>query len=79
VLSSLGAVQVDSAGVRSVRAQDASGGFGLWPGHADLLALLGVGVLSWRDAAAQWHFCALSGGVLSLRRGCSCRWPAAMP
>jgi hypothetical protein len=51
VLSSLGAVQVDSAGVRSVRAQDASGGFGLWPGHADLLALLGVGVLSWRDAA----------------------------
>ena len=70
LLSSLGSVLVDQAGVRSVRAQDASGGFGLWPGHADLLSLLGVGVLSWRDAQQHWHFCAVSGGVLTLQRGC---------
>jgi len=70
VLSSLGSVLVDQAGVRSVRAQDASGGFGLWPGHADLLSLLGVGVLSWRDAQQHWHYCAVSGGVLTLQRGC---------
>lgn len=70
VLSSLGSVLVDEAGVRSVRAQDASGGFGLWPGHADLLSLLGVGVLSWRDAQQHWHYCAVSGGVLTLQRGC---------
>ena len=50
VLSSLGAVLIDAEGVRSVRAQDATGSFGLWPGHENLLALLSVGLLSWRDA-----------------------------
>lgn len=69
VLSSLGAVLVDAQGVRSVRAQDATGSFGLWPGHEDLLAVLSVGLLSWRDAQDAWHWCALRGGVLTLRRG----------
>jgi F-type H+-transporting ATPase subunit epsilon len=73
VLSSLGAVLVDCADVHSLRAEDASGGFGLWPGHADFLTVLGVGVLSWRcgDADdAHWRYCAVRRGVLSLRRGC---------
>lgn len=71
VISSLGAVLVDAPGVASVRAEDASGGFGLWPGHADLLSLLSVGVLSWRaQAGGPWRYCALRGGVLSLQRGC---------
>lgn len=70
VLSSLGAVLVDAAGVRSVRAQDATGSFGLWPGHEDLLAVLSVGLLSWRDARDAWHWCALRSGVLTLQRGC---------
>ncbi|MCO5103513.1 MAG: hypothetical protein M9919_05840 [Burkholderiaceae bacterium] len=69
VLSSLGAVLVDAQGVRSVRAEDATGGFGLWPGHEDLLAVLSVGLLSWRDAQDAWHWCALRGGVLTLQRG----------
>ncbi|MEZ5703223.1 MAG: hypothetical protein R3E42_16590 [Burkholderiaceae bacterium] len=43
VLSSLGEVVV-ATGVTSVRAEDASGGFGLWPGHADFLTVLGGGV-----------------------------------
>ena len=70
VLSSLGTVLVDAAGVRSVRAQDATGSFGLWPGHEDLLAVLSVGLLSWRDAQDAWHWCALRSGVLTLQRGC---------
>ncbi|MGP1628768.1 MAG: hypothetical protein ACTS5V_02410 [Giesbergeria sp.] len=70
VLSSLGAVLVDAEGVRSVRAQDATGSFGLWPGHEDLLAVLSVGILSWRDTQGAWHYCALRSGVLTLRRGC---------
>ena len=71
VLSSLGAVLVDTEGVRSVRAQDATGSFGLWPGHEDLLAVLSVGLLSWRDAQDTWHWCAVRSGVLTLRRGCA--------
>ena len=70
VLSSLGAVLVDTEGVRSVRAQDATGSFGLWPGHENLLAVLSVGLLSWRDAQDAWHWCAVRSGVLTLQRGC---------
>ncbi len=70
VLSSLGAVVVECSGVRSVRAEDASGSFGLLPGHADLLTVLVPGVLSWRtDDDARWQYCAVRGGVLTLRGG----------
>ncbi|MBX3611073.1 MAG: F0F1 ATP synthase subunit epsilon [Hydrogenophaga sp.] len=64
-----GAVAIDAQGIRSVRASDASGGFGLWPGHEDLLAVLTVGVVSWRDQSDQWHHCAVRGGVLAMRQG----------
>jgi F-type H+-transporting ATPase subunit epsilon len=73
VLSSQGAVLVDRADVQSLRAEDASGGFGLWPGHADFLTVLGVGVLSWRCGPAEdapWQHCAVRRGVLTMRRGC---------
>ncbi len=69
VLSSLGQVIVDTTGVKSLRAEDASGGFGLWPGHADFLTVLGVGVLSWQDRDGVWHHCAVRRGVMTLRRG----------
>jgi F-type H+-transporting ATPase subunit epsilon len=69
VLSSLGQVIVDATGVQSLRAEDASGGFGLWPGHTDFLTVLGAGVLSWQDRDGQWHHCAVRRGVMTLRRG----------
>lgn len=69
VLSGLGEVLVDAHGVQSVRAEDASGGFGLWPGHADFLTVIGVGVLSWQDHADVWHHCAVRRGVLSMHKG----------
>lgn len=71
VVSSLGAMVVDAPGVRSVRAEDASGGFGLWPGHVDFLTVLSVGVLSWRQADDTWQHCAVRRGVLTMRRGCA--------
>lgn len=70
VLADLAQVVVDEAGVRSVRGEDASGGFGLLPGHADLLTVLPLAVLSWRDRDDRWRHCALRGGVLTMRDGC---------
>lgn len=69
VLSSLGQVIVDARGVLSLRAEDASGGFGLWPGHADFLTVLGVGVVSWKDRGERWHHCAVRRGVMTLTHG----------
>lgn len=69
-LSSLGSVVVDEPDVRSLRAEDASGGFGLWPGHVDFLTVLTVGVVSWRVADGRWRHCAVRRGVMTLRRGC---------
>jgi len=77
-LSSLGEQVLDLRGVRSVRAEDASGSFGLWPGHEDFLTVLVLGVLSWRvdggpsggHEAGTWHHAALRGGVLTMHDGC---------
>jgi F-type H+-transporting ATPase subunit epsilon len=52
-----------------VRAEDASGAFGILRGHADFLTVLGVSVLTWRDGGASEHYVALRGGVLSVRDG----------
>ncbi|MDB5972261.1 MAG: synthase subunit epsilon [Hydrocarboniphaga sp.] len=67
-LTSLGDVLVDTE-VQSVRAQDASGVFGILPRHADLLTVLDIGVVSWRDADGAQHHCAVRRGVLSVQRG----------
>ena len=53
----------------SVRAEDASGAFGILHGHADFLTVLAVSVLTWRDRHAAEHYVALRGGVLSVRGG----------
>lgn len=52
----------------SIRAEDASGGFGIQPGHADFLTVLPASVLRWRGAG-DWHYCALRGGVLRVSGG----------
>lgn len=71
VLNDLGEVLVDEQDVRAVRAEDASGGFGILPGHADLLTVIPLGVLRWRDRDDALHYCALRGGVLTMRDGCA--------
>lgn len=52
-----------------VRAEDASGAFGILPGHADLVAVLAVSVLRWRDREQREHYVALRGGVLTVSGG----------
>lgn len=63
------AVLVDRADIRSVRAEDESGGFGILPGHADLLTVLPASVVRWRGKDDAGHYCALRGGVLTVTEG----------
>lgn len=60
---------VDAAGVRAVRAEDDSGGFGILPGHTDMLTALSPSVVRWRDRDDVPHFCAVQGGVLRVSGG----------
>ncbi len=62
-------VIVDESGVLSLRARDASGSFGVLPGHADFLTSLAVSVVSWRSADGRRRFCAVRGGVLTIDNG----------
>jgi F-type H+-transporting ATPase subunit epsilon len=63
------AVVVDEDGVLALRAEDASGGFGILPGHADFLTSLSISVVGWKSADAARHFCAVRHGVLSVAGG----------
>jgi F-type H+-transporting ATPase subunit epsilon len=49
----------------SLRAQDASGSFGIRPGHAPFLTALAVSILRWKTDGLE-RFCALRGGVLTV-------------
>lgn len=62
-------IVLQESGVASLRAEDAGGGFGILPGHADFLTVIDAGVLRWRAAAGPWRFCALRGGVLTVAGG----------
>ncbi|MEW5420550.1 F0F1 ATP synthase subunit epsilon [Amorphus sp. 3PC139-8] len=64
-----GDVLVDASDIRSVRAEDESGGFGILPGHADLLTVLPASVVRWRDRADTEHYCVLRAGVLVVSDG----------
>lgn len=62
-------VVVDADGVTAVRAEDASGNFGIRTGHADLLTALAISVVSWTGGDGRTAFCAVKGGVLSVNGG----------
>ena len=63
------AIVVDEDAVQIVTAEDASGGFGIQPRHADFLTSLAVGVVSWKDSGGARHYCAVHGGVLTVTDG----------
>jgi F-type H+-transporting ATPase subunit epsilon len=63
------AIIADHADVASVRAEDESGSFGILAGHADLLTVLTVSVVSWRHANGKAGYCAVRRGVLSVHGG----------
>jgi F-type H+-transporting ATPase subunit epsilon len=62
-------VVADLADVVSVRAEDASGSFGILDHHADLLTALTVSIIGWRQADGRARYCAVRRGVLSVRAG----------
>ena len=62
-------VAVDVDGILSLRAEDASGNFGILPGFADFLTSLTISVVSWKAGDGTQHFCAVRRGVLSVTGG----------
>lgn len=52
--------------VTSFVGRDASGSFGILPGHAPLLAVLDYGIARVRVGDGDWHYIACPGGVLRL-------------
>jgi F-type H+-transporting ATPase subunit epsilon len=62
-------IVVDAATVRHVRAEDETGAFGLLPHHTDLLAVLAISVVTWRDEDEREHHVAVRGGVLTTSGG----------
>lgn len=62
-------VVIDEDGVLAVRAEDASGSFGILPGHADFLTSLAISVVRWNRADESRHYCAVRRGVLSVIGG----------
>ena len=62
-------VVVDEDGILALRAEDATGSFGILPRHADFLTSLAVSIVSWRSENETQHYCAVRGGVLSVNAG----------
>jgi F-type H+-transporting ATPase subunit epsilon len=63
------AVVVDEERVSAIRAEDATGVFGILRGHEDFLTTLPVSVVSWRPAEGGMRHCAVRGGVLTVTEG----------
>jgi F-type H+-transporting ATPase subunit epsilon len=63
------AIALDESSVRHVRAEDASGAFGIETGHADFLTTLSICVVRWRNGGGVEHYVAVRGGVLRVREG----------
>jgi F-type H+-transporting ATPase subunit epsilon len=63
------AVVIDNDDVASLRAEDASGSFGILEGHTDFLTALAVCVISWKESDDREHFCAVRHGTLAVRDG----------
>jgi F-type H+-transporting ATPase subunit epsilon len=64
-----GHIVADHADVDSVRAEDATGSFGIMKGHADFLTALEISVVSWRHADGRLGFCAVRQGILTVSGG----------
>jgi F-type H+-transporting ATPase subunit epsilon len=62
-------VIIDEDGVLAVRAEDATGSFGILPGHADFLTSLAISVVSWESSNGTRHYCAVRRGVLTVAGG----------
>ena len=59
-------VVVDEAGVRSLQAEDASGHFGILPGHAPFLTSLALSIVRFERANGSQAYCAVRRGALTV-------------
>ena len=62
-------VVIDEDAVLALRAEDATGSFGILPRHADFLTSLAISVVIWDSSNGKRHFCAVRRGVLSVAGG----------
>lgn len=69
IVTSPMSVVIDTGDVASLRAEDATGAFGILEHHADFLTVLSVSVVTWRDTAGAEHHAAVRGGVLTVSGG----------
>jgi F-type H+-transporting ATPase subunit epsilon len=60
---------VETGDAAHVKAEDASGAFGILQGHAAFLTALAISVLTWRDTQGRQHHVVVRGGTLSVRDG----------
>ncbi len=60
---------VDEDAVGAVRAEDATGSFGILAGHADFLTSLAGSVVAWKRADGTRRYCAVRHGMLSVSGG----------
>ena len=63
------AIVLEAEDVIHVRAEDASGAFGILECHADMLTALAISVVTWRDRASAEHHVAVRGGMLTVQDG----------
>lgn len=63
LLDSTGSGRFDE--VTSFVGEDASGSFGILPGHERMMTALAVGLSRFRVGDDEWHYLALPGGILS--------------
>ncbi len=62
-------VWFDGVEIVSLRAEDASGSFGIRTGHADFVTQLTSSVVRWTGTDGVARFCAVNGGVLLVLGG----------
>jgi len=62
-------IVIEEEGVLALRAEDATGSFGILPGHADFVTSLAISVVSWQSSNGARHYCAVRRGVLSAAGG----------
>lgn len=62
-------IVIEEDGVLALHADDATGSFGILPGHADFLTSLAISVVSWESSNGMRHYCAVRRGVLSVANG----------
>ncbi|MEZ5403672.1 MAG: F0F1 ATP synthase subunit epsilon [Bryobacteraceae bacterium] len=53
--------------VASFAGEDASGSFGILPGHARMITILTFGMVRFRPVDGPWEYLAVPGGVLYMR------------